>query len=159
MSGDKNSKSKLALALQDAALENISEDLKDIFDTLEKITETVPELARKELDGLRSEINALEGALKVVPDEFNYSFGTKINRILDVASEIEGHTKKYQQTLVLDLQNLLSNYVDTINKNLSKEIKNNLVIKDNMFYFIVFLSSFFGACISSSIILLMLKYV
>lgn len=159
MSGDKNSKSKLALALQDAALENISEDLKDIFDTLEKITETVPELAKKELDGLRTEINALEGALKVVPDEFNYSFGTKINRILDVAAEIESHTKKYQQTLVLDLQSLLSNYVDSINKNLSSEIKNNLIIKDNTFYFIIFLSSFLGACVSACIIFFMLKYV
>ncbi|MGO3848719.1 MAG: hypothetical protein ACTJIB_10610 [Pseudoalteromonas prydzensis] len=157
MSDGKHSNTKLGQALQNAALENINDDLKDIFDTLEKISKSLPELARKEVEALRSEISGLESALKVVPDEFNYSFGNKINRILDVASEIEDHTKKYQQTLVLDLQNLLSNYVDSINKKLSNEIKSNFIIKDNMFYLAIFLSSVFGGCVSACLIFFLLK--
>lgn len=157
MSGDAQ-KSKLGQALQDAALSNISEDLKDIFDTIEKISKDLPEIAKKEVESLRLEITSLESALKIVPEEFNFSFGTKINRILDVAAEIESHTKKYQQTLVLDLKTLLESYVDSINKNLAKEIKSNFIIKDNMFYLAIFLSSLFSGLISIGVGFLFIRY-
>ena len=144
-----NSKTKLADALKDAALANLSEDLKDIFNTIDKIANDLPALAKEQVADLKLEIESLNHALKAVPDEFGLSFEKKMNRILDAASEIEDHTKKYQKSLIVDLRALLDTYIVDINKKLSSSINNSFIFKDTTFYFVVFFISIVGGLVGS----------
>ena len=145
-------KSKLGRALQDAALANINEDIQSICDNLEKITNEIPEEVRKQLMLLNEDINSLSLGLKAVPEQFDLDFSKKINRILDVAADIEAQTKKHQQSLSVDLENLLSNYVDKINTQLAKKIKDNFIIKDTTLYFTLFITALLGGLVGSSFI-------
>ena len=145
-------KSKLGRALQDAALANINEDIQSICDNLEKITNEIPEEVRKQLVSLNEDINSLSLGLKAVPEQFDLDFSKKINRILDVAADIEAQTKKHQQSLSVDLENLLSNYVDKINAQLAKKIKDNFIIKDTTLYFTLFITALLGGLVGSSFI-------
>ena len=95
-------KKKLAQAMLDAAIENINEDIKGIYDSIEKIINDLPKEAEKQVADLKEGIASLEAGLKAVPEQFDIDFSRKMNRILDVVSEIELHTKKLNQTIQSD---------------------------------------------------------
>ncbi len=139
--------SKLGRALQEAALSNINEDIQDICQHLDKITEDIPNEVRKQLILLKEDISSLSLGLKDVPRNFDLDFSRKINRILEVAAEIESHTKNYKKSLVIDLEFVLSNYVEKINLQLSKQIGNSFILKDTTLYFTVFLTSILGGLV------------
>lgn len=145
-------KSKLGQALQEAAIANINEDIKGIFDNLEKIAHEIPEEVKKQLDLLNEDINSLSLGLKAVPEQFDLDFSKKINRILDVAADIEAQTKKHQQSLSVNLESLLSNYVDKINDQLAKKIKDNFIIKDTSLYLAMFFTSLFGGLLGAAVV-------
>ena len=98
----KNNHNKLAQAIQDAALININEDIQDILKNLETILKELPAQAKKQVQSLQENISSLELALKAVPEQFDIDFSRKINRILDVVSEVELHTKKLNNTIQSD---------------------------------------------------------
>ena len=47
-----------------------------------------------ELEDIREELLALSEAMRLVPSEFDASFQQKINRVLDITSEVEHHSKQ-----------------------------------------------------------------
>jgi hypothetical protein len=142
--------SKLGEALKQAALENINEDIHNICINLEQITKDIPIEVKNQLAVLSDDISSLSLGLKAVPQQFDLDFSRKINRILDVAAEIEDHTKKYQKSLVVELETVLSAYVDKINVQLSKKINNSFILKDSSLYFTVFITALLGGLIGAS---------
>lgn len=141
--------SKLGLALKDVALSNINEDIQDICKSLEQITKDIPGEVKKQLLVLNENIDSLSLGLKAVPEQFDEDFSRKINRVLDVASEIENHTAKYQSSLVIELENILSKSADKIRLQLSKDIGNSYIMKDSylilLSFSIALLSGLVGA--------------
>ena len=97
-----STKNRLGQAMQDAALAHINEDIQDILNNLETILEELPAQAKKQVQSLQENIGSLELALKAVPEQFDADFSKKINQILDVASEVEFHTKKLNNTIQSD---------------------------------------------------------
>jgi len=136
---------KLGRALQNAALTNINEDIQSICDHLEKITNDIPVEVRKQLLLLNEDISSLSLGLKDVPEQFDLDFSRKINRILEVAAEIESQSKSYQKTLIVDLEKMLNSYVNKINQQLKKQINNSFIQKDTSVYFTVFFTALFGS--------------
>lgn len=52
-----------------------------------------------ELQDIHEEILSLSEALKTVPSEYDASFQQKINRVLDITSEVEHHTRKLRNEI------------------------------------------------------------
>jgi uncharacterized phage infection (PIP) family protein YhgE len=146
------SDSKFGQELQKVAISNISDDIKDILNSLEKITKDIPEEVSKQISSLNEDINSLSLALKDVPDRFDLDFSRKINRILEVAAEIESHTKNYKRSLVVDLEFALSGYVKRINTQLDKQIGDRFLLKDTSLYFTVFLTSILGSLFGGGVL-------
>jgi AAA+ ATPase superfamily predicted ATPase len=142
--------SKLKRALADAAIGNINEDIQSILASLEKITTDIPKEVSKRLILLTEDINSLSLGLKAVPENFDIDFSKKINRILDVAAEIEDQNKKYQKILMVDLETILSNYVNNINEQLINKIGDNFIIKDSTMYLTMFVTSLLGGLVAAS---------
>ncbi|NIY83689.1 hypothetical protein [Vibrio hepatarius] len=57
------------------------------------------ELTVMELHELREEISSLSEALKTVPREYDAAFQQKINRVLDITSEVEHHTRQLRDAI------------------------------------------------------------
>lgn len=52
-----------------------------------------------ELEDIREELLALSEAMRLVPSEFDASFQQKINRVLDITSEVEHHSKQLRAAI------------------------------------------------------------
>lgn len=72
------------------------------YHEFEDIIKNLPIEVKKQLIGVSDEISSLEKALKSVPEQFDIDFSRKMNRILDVASEVEHHTKKLNSSIQAD---------------------------------------------------------
>ncbi|WP_412497242.1 hypothetical protein [Vibrio fluvialis] len=108
---------KLAIAMQEAALQNINEDLREILLNIERINDHMPAIIKDKVSDIENEISALSRGLQVVPEQFDKDFSKKINRILDVAMEIDLHSKKLRNELVIDAPEVIA-------KNASENIIN-----------------------------------
>lgn len=108
MGGSNGAQSKLAYAMQNAALESINEDIKGIYDSIEKIINELPKEVKIQLSSLTEEIASLEAALKVVPEQYDLDFSRKMNRLLDVVSEIDLHSQKLNKTIQDDNSTLIN---------------------------------------------------
>jgi hypothetical protein len=97
-------KKRLAQAVQDAAIESISEDINEICISIEKITNELPIHVRKELSILKEDIESLNESLNVVPKQFDTVFSKKMNQILDVLKETDAHTQTLRTTIQEDNQ-------------------------------------------------------
>ncbi|EJE8675707.1 hypothetical protein M5236_004422 [Vibrio parahaemolyticus] len=64
-----------------------------------RLADVTKELTLEELHELREEILSLSEALKTVPSEYDASFQQKINRVLDITSEVEHHTRKLRNEI------------------------------------------------------------
>lgn len=64
-----------------------------------RLAEVTKELTIDEVHELREELLSLSQALKTVPSEYDASFQQKINRVLDITSEVEHHTRKLRNEL------------------------------------------------------------
>lgn len=72
------------------------------YHEFEDIIKNLPIEVKKQLIDISDEISSLEKALKSVPEQFDIDFSRKMNRILDVASEVEHHTRKLNNTIQAD---------------------------------------------------------
>ncbi|OCH69553.1 hypothetical protein A6E00_08550 [Vibrio diabolicus] len=61
---------------------------------MSSLAQITKELTLEELHELREEILSLSEALKAVPSEYDASFQQKMNRVLDITSEVEHHTRQ-----------------------------------------------------------------
>lgn len=66
---------------------------------MSSLAEITKELTLEELHELREEILSLSEALKTVPSEYDASFQQKINRVLDITSEVEHHTRQLRNSI------------------------------------------------------------
>ncbi|WP_191117127.1 hypothetical protein [Vibrio campbellii] len=86
-----------------------------------------PKLAKQltllELEDMREEILALGEALKLVPSEFDTSFQKKINRLLDITSEVEHHSRQ----LRTDIEHSQQSFHNSLKRDLRKEYDQQLV--------------------------------
>ncbi len=125
--GDDNSKSvnktKLGQALQNAALENINEDIYAIHQTLEKILEDIPVETALLTASLKGDVEALEQALKAVPEQFDASFQLKMNSIIDITGEIDAHSRNLKITLRNDLQQIVARQSDRLINDINQRIQ------------------------------------
>ena len=119
-----STKNRLGQAMQDAALAHISEDIQDILNNLETIIEELPAQAEKQVQSLQENIGSLELALKAVPEQFDIDFSRKINRILDVASEVEFHTKKLNNTIQSDNSVQIAKQAEMLAHEFNRNIEN-----------------------------------
>lgn len=78
-----------------------------------------------ELQDIREEILSLSEALKSVPREYDASFQQKTNRVLDITSEVEHHTRKLRNEIE-EAQRLFKQSVtdnqDAFHKSISNQI-------------------------------------
>ena len=72
------------------------------YHEFEDIIKNLPIEVKKQLINVNDEISSLEKALKSVPEQFDVDFSRKMNRILDVVSEVEQHTRKLNNTIQAD---------------------------------------------------------
>ncbi|WP_434529589.1 hypothetical protein [Vibrio sp. K4] len=83
-----------------------------------------------ELQDIREEILSLSEALKSVPREYDASFQQKTNRVLDITSEVEHHTRKLRNEIE-EAQRLFKQSVtdnqDTFHKSISNQISTGQV--------------------------------
>ncbi|MGL4666836.1 MAG: hypothetical protein ACRCWR_02770 [Saezia sp.] len=118
-----SAKTKLGNAIHDAAMANINEDIKGIYDNIEKITTEFPVKISTHTAELKEDIESLQQALKSVPDTFDIDFSRKMNRILDVLSEVDIHSAKLNKTLQQDHSEQLirtaNNYAAEFNKKIA----------------------------------------
>lgn len=61
---------------------------------MNNLAQITKELTLDELHEVREALLALSEALKLVPSEFDTSFQKKINRLLDITSEVEHHSRQ-----------------------------------------------------------------
>ncbi|HGS5703878.1 TPA: hypothetical protein ACMDOW_004692 [Vibrio parahaemolyticus] len=66
---------------------------------MSSLAEITKELTLEELHELREEILSLSEALKTVPSEYDASFQQKMNRVLDITSEVEHHTRQLRNSI------------------------------------------------------------
>ena len=89
-----------------------------------------------ELEDIREELLALSEAMKLVPSEFDASFQQKINRVLDITSEVEHHSKQlragieqsqkaFSETLIQKQQKQYERLLKAIDNKLSSYIPVN----------------------------------
>ncbi|HHY0508150.1 TPA: hypothetical protein ACVU5Q_004454 [Vibrio parahaemolyticus] len=66
---------------------------------MSSLAQITKELTLEELHELREEILSLSEALKTVPSEYDASFQQKMNRVLDITSEVEHHTRQLRNSI------------------------------------------------------------
>jgi archaellum component FlaC len=142
--------------LENAALEDINEDIHAIVTSLEKINNDIPSEVKKQLAEFSLEVSALSNALKSVPEQFDLDFTKKMHRILDIVSDIQDINNDHKNNLVSDLKSILNDYIDTINIKLSKKINDSFIIKKSTFSISLFWAALLGGLISASCVSLIL---
>ncbi|AIW17483.1 hypothetical protein VITU102760_24865 [Vibrio tubiashii] len=103
----------------------------------------------KEFDGKTQEVIALVEAMKkavaTVPNELDVSFNSKINRVLDLANEIDRHTVTLEKMLERKIPTLLDEHAKAIKKNVTPP------------YLLVFFVGVIGSVVGSAFTLLSLS--
>ncbi|WP_045423219.1 hypothetical protein [Vibrio jasicida] len=90
---------------------------------MNNLAQITKELTLDELHELREAILALSEALKLVPSEFDTSFQKKINRLLDITSEVEHHSRQ----LRTDIEKSQQTFYNSFKQDLRKEYDQQLV--------------------------------
>ena len=144
----KNSHGKLAQAVQDAALLNINEDIQSILDNLDKIVKDIPEEAEKQIASLKEGIASLEAGLKAVPEQFDIDFSRKMNRILDVVSEIELHTQKLNRTIQQDNSTQISKQAEQLANEFGKNVEGYSVTSNVKLFLLCLSCALIGGIVS-----------
>ena len=119
---------KLGQALHDAALENINEDIHSIVELLAKIKEEAPDKASSLIDALRKDVSALDKALQTVPDNFDIAFKSKMNDLLDAASEITKHTQDLERKIKGDISESIEKQSEAYAKKFNSKIKGYKIV-------------------------------
>jgi archaellum component FlaC len=133
---EKKAGGNLALALQNAAIENINEDIHSINNILEGIKKKAPQIAGDLINELKEDVKALDRALQVVPDKFDSSFNQKMNAILDLLTEVNAHSSNLEKTVKSDISDTVDRQAVKLADEFNKKIKGYSVtsLKTLLFY-------------------------
>jgi len=149
---------RLGQEIQKVAISNISEDIRDILSSLEIITQEIPLEICKQLSTLKIDINTLSAALNTIPDQFDVDFSRKINRVLDVATDIEIQSKMLKSSLIIDHEHVLTAYVEKINLEFEKKINHHFLVKENTYHLSTFIVAFFSCLVGMAGVLTFLSF-
>ncbi|MFH0270590.1 hypothetical protein [Vibrio jasicida] len=103
------------------------------------------QLTLLELEDMREELSALSEALKLVPSEFDASFQQKINRVLDITSEVEHHSKQlrtgiehsqqaFHNSLIRDMRQEHEQQLVAIKKLISGKLSGYIPVNKGFFF-------------------------
>lgn len=112
-----------------------------------------------ELEDIREELLALSEAMKLVPSEFDASFQQKINRVLDITSEVEHHSKQlragieqsqkaFSETLIQEQQKQYERLLKAIDKRFEDKLSDYEPVNKGF----IFTALFINALIVGSIL-------
>ncbi|OEF62205.1 hypothetical protein OAA_18555 [Vibrio cyclitrophicus 1F175] len=76
----------------------------------EELIKRLPVTVQNELKTVIVNIQALSKALDVIPEQFDIEFNRKINKVLDVAQEIDVHTQMLERMLKVEIPDLLAKH-------------------------------------------------
>ncbi|APP08121.1 hypothetical protein [Vibrio harveyi] len=121
---------------------------------MNNLAQITKELTLDELHELRDTILALSEAIKLVPSEFDASFQQKINRILDITSEMEQHSRKlrsaiehsqimFGDSLIQQLKTQHEQQLKAIDKQISNKLKGYIPINKGFFFTALFINALF----------------
>ncbi len=121
---------------------------------MNNLAQITKELTLDELHELRDTILALSEAIKLVPSEFDTSFQQKINRILDITSEMEQHSRKlrsaiehsqimFGDSLIQQLKTQHEQQLKAIDKQISNKLKGYIPINKGIFFTVLFINVLF----------------
>lgn len=121
---------------------------------MNNLAQITKELTLDELHELRDTILALSEAIKLVPSEFDTSFQQKINRILDITSEMEQHSRKlrsaiehsqimFGDSLIQQLKTQHEQQLKAIDKQISNKLKGYIPINKGFFFTALFINALF----------------
>ncbi|MGR5139909.1 hypothetical protein [Vibrio jasicida] len=112
---------------------------------MNNLAQITKELTLDELHELQEAILALSEALELVPSEFDASFQKKINRLLDITSEVEHHSRQlrtgiehsqqaFHNSLKQDLRKEYDQQLVAINKLVSGKLSGYIPVNKGFFF-------------------------
>ncbi|WP_038869280.1 hypothetical protein [Vibrio jasicida] len=112
---------------------------------MNNLAQITKELTLDELHELRETVLALSEALKLVPSEFDASFQQKINRLLDITSEVEHHSRQlrtgiehsqqaFHNSLLQDVRKESAQQLINIEKCISNKLSGYIPVNKGFFF-------------------------
>ncbi|ANQ23749.1 hypothetical protein BA893_19115 [Vibrio natriegens] len=105
-----------------------------------------------ELEDIREELLALSEAMRLVPSEFDASFQQKINRVLDIISEVEHHSKQlraaieqsqkaFSETLIQKQQKQYERLLKAIDKRIEDKLSGYIPVTKGLILTALFINA------------------
>ncbi|WP_104029891.1 hypothetical protein [Vibrio jasicida] len=121
---------------------------------MDKLAKITKELTLDELHELREAVLALSEAMKLVPSEFDASFQQKINRVLDITSEVEHHSKQlragieqsqqaFSDSLIQEVRKKHEQQLVAIDKRISDKLSGYIPVNKSFFFIALFVNAVF----------------
>ncbi|MFZ6042144.1 hypothetical protein ACOV11_16815 [Vibrio natriegens] len=112
------------------------------------------QLAVLELEDIREELLTLSEAMRLVPSEFDASFQQKINRVLDITSEVEHHSKQlragieqsqkaFSETLIQKQEKQYERLLKAIDKRIEDKLSGYMPVNKGLIFTALFINALF----------------
>ncbi|MCY9876898.1 hypothetical protein OTK59_10070 [Vibrio natriegens] len=119
-----------------------------------------------ELEDIREELIALSEAMRLVPSEFDASFQQKINRVLDITSEVEHHSKQlragieqsqkaFSETLIQKQEKQYERLLKAIDKRIEDKLSGYMPVNKGFIYTALFINALFVGSILGGVFYLL----
>ncbi|MFW8631645.1 hypothetical protein [Vibrio natriegens] len=119
-----------------------------------------------ELEDIREELLALSEAMRLVPSEFDASFQQKINRVLDITSEVEHHSKQlragieqsqkaFSETLIQKQEKQYERLLKAIDKRIEDKLSGYMPVNKGFIFTALFINALFVGSILGGVFYLL----
>lgn len=119
-----------------------------------------------ELEDIREELLALSEAMRLVPSEFDASFQQKINRVLDITSEVEHHSKQlragieqsqkaFSETLIQKQEKQYERLLKAIDKRIEDKLSGYIPVNKGFIFTALFINALFVGSILGGVFYLL----
>lgn len=118
----------------------------------EALLKRLPVSVQIELENVTKDIQALSKGLESVPEAFDLEFNRKINKILDLAQEIDTHTQLLERMMQKEIPALLDKHTEALNDVVSDKLKESTQISNTSLICFGVLCAGIGGVISGLLI-------
>ncbi len=119
-----------------------------------------------ELEDIREELLTLSEAMRLVPSEFDASFQQKINRVLDITSEVEHHSKQlragieqsqkaFSETLIQKQEKQYERLLKAIDKRIEDKLSGYMPVNKGLIFTALFINALFVGSILGGVFYLL----
>ncbi len=119
-----------------------------------------------ELEDIREELLTLSEAMRLVPSEFDASFQQKINRVLDITSEVEHHSKQlragieqsqkaFSETLIQKQEKQYERLLKAIDKRIEDKLSGYIPVNKGFIFTALFINALFVGSILGGVFYLL----